>query len=151
MSLLRKQQSRLLGPQKSPSAGLATPNRPLDGQGRGKNGGARLSCPTDLTSRSLQGFRTMWRYNAHGGEKRGMQTGRLRYKRPPHPAWPSAKPSVRPASRRPGERQAWRGTPVVPDGPDKQVPPCGPPHPACCAARPPSPGERRTGFLLTQE
>jgi hypothetical protein len=28
---------------------------PLDGQGRGKNGGARLSCPTDLTSRSLQG------------------------------------------------------------------------------------------------
>ena len=55
MSLLRKQESRCLGPPKSPSPGLAFGQAGLSRQGRGKNGGARLSCPTDLTSRSLQG------------------------------------------------------------------------------------------------
>jgi len=68
-SLLRKQESRRLLPSKSPSPGQPERLAGLSHQGRGKNGGARLSCPTDLTSRSLQG--------------------------PPHPAWPSAKPPGR--------------------------------------------------------
>ena len=39
------------------------------------------------------------------GKRRGMQTGRLRYGGPPHPAWPSALPPARPASRRPRKRR----------------------------------------------
>ena len=76
---------------------------PLDGQGRGKNGGARLSCPTDLTSRSLQGpppkgepglDSCLRRKDTRGQTQRSLDS-RLRGNDtgPPHPAVPSAPPA----------------------------------------------------------
>jgi hypothetical protein len=76
---------------------------PLDGQGRGKNGGARLSCPTDLTSRSLQGpppkgepglDSCLRRKDTRGQTQRSLDS-RLRGNDtgPPHPAWPLARPA----------------------------------------------------------
>ena len=76
---------------------------PLDGQGRGKNGGARLSCPTDLTSRSLQGpppkgepgLDSCFRRKDTRGQTQRSLDSRLRGNDtgPPHPAVPSAPPA----------------------------------------------------------